>query len=138
MLTTKGILAVADAGFAGLTVPRVGIFTNDFTPTKASVYADFDLAVYTGYANVTPTISAVFITADGKVSVDLSDCAFLGPTADAGVDGYGWFLFDNVTHDVWACERFTDAPLSLQNLLDRVEVDAYLSVDGSTTSTVQN
>lgn len=138
MLTRAGKLAIADAGFAGLTIPRIGIFTNDFNPDEFSVYADFTLAVYTGYSNATVVLSPVFVTQSGKVSSDVGDATFLGPTAGAGVDAYGWFLFDNVTHDVWACGRFDPAPQSLQNLMDRLQVDEQLHIDGTDDSTVEN
>jgi hypothetical protein len=138
MMTKEGKLAVAALGVPGLTLPRIGIFSNNISPNENSVYADFTLATYTGYANVTPTVGAIFVSQAGDVSAPLSEAVFLGPTAGAGVDAYGWFLFDNVTHSVWACERFSAAPLSLQNLLDRLAVDIILQVNGSSVSDTEN
>lgn len=137
MLTTVGKLAIANAGVSGLTIPRVGLFTNDFAPNALSVYADFTLPTYTGYANHTAVPSAVFIPQGGDPSTALGEAVFLGPTAGAGTDVFGWFLFDNVTHAVFAFSRF-DESKSLQNLLDRLAVDIIVAVSGSESFDVEN
>lgn len=138
MITKVGKLALADAGFAGVTLPRFGLFTNDFEPNEDSVYADFTAPVYTGYSIATVTLSPVFVTQSDQISSDVSDATFLGPTAGAGTDVYGWLLYDNVTHDVFAAARFADGPKSLNNLLDRVQVDVTLHIDATDDVSVEN
>lgn len=137
IMTEVGDLALMAAGAAGLTVPRIGIFTNDYTPNRGSIYTNFTLATYTGYANVTPTISAPFVAQpEDAVAVAASDAVFTGPTAGAGVAAYGWFLFDNGTHDVFAAGRFDGAPLSLLNPLDRISVVLEIQMGNAVQQTV--
>ncbi len=131
LTTDAGDAALMAAGAPGLTTPRLDLFTA-ISPdlSKSSVWADFTIPVFTGYAGpVTVTVSAAYISSEtGLLSVDISDAVFNGPSAGAGVDVVGWVLHDTTgTPVVYAAGMF-DGPLSLQEALDRVTVDEKLGM----------
>ncbi len=125
-------LLVAASGFAGLLTPKIDLFTNDFLPLETSVLADFTLATYTGYVQGTGTLSAVYVSQpDNLVSVDALPVHFVGPTAGAGVDAFGWVMYDGTGPGIYAAGRFDTPPKGLVNLLDKVSVAIELHLAGS-------
>lgn len=122
---------IAAGGFAGLLTPRIDLIAAiSVQPNKLSVWADLTIAAYTGYAGpLTPTISAAYISrANGRVSVDLSDTVFNGPSAGAGVDVIGWVFHDTTATPIVYAVGLFDGPLALQVALDRVTVDETLGM----------
>ncbi len=139
IMTRAAELAIAALGFPGLTLPHMDLFSNDLTPNKNSVWADFTIPTYTGYAQVSTALSAVYVSQPSNiVTVDVAEASFIGPTAGAGTDVYGWVLSDGTTHAVWAAGRFGDAPLSENNILDKVSVDASLMIVGTAESVTES
>jgi hypothetical protein len=122
---------VAASGFPGLATPRIDLITAaGVPPNKRSVWADFTIAAFTGYAGpLTPTVSAVYIPQSTLlVSVDLSDCVFNGPSAGAGVDVIGLIFHDTTATPVVYAVILFDGPLGLQIPTDRVTVDETLGL----------
>lgn len=101
----------------GYDTPFVDLFTNDVTPTPASVLTDFTLAAYTGYTQGhvagwgTPHVNE-----DGtRANVDATTVIqFTGPAAGGGPTVYGYLLRDDTAmgNPLWRAYRFA-SPLSL-------------------------
>jgi len=134
-------MLLAAGGFAGLVTPKIDLFVaNSVAPSKLSVFADFTIATYTGYAGpIALTESAVYIPHGQGPSVDLSDAIFNGPTAGAGTDVIGAVVWNGVvlTPVVYAVILF-DGPLGLQLATDRVSIDETLSIAPTVGFSVSN
>lgn len=132
---------VAAGGVAGLATPRLDLVTAFANPpSKVSVWSDFTIPTYTGYAGpITVTLSAVYISnATQLVSTDVSDAVFNGPTSGAGATVVGWVLHDTTaTPVVYACGTF-DGPLSLLLPTDRVTVDETIGLGTAVSFNVSN
>lgn len=93
------------------------LFQNNFTPDRNSVDADFDVADFGGYANITiATFNDPFMDILGRAIT-------LAPTQVFAASGvapsnliYGWY-FRNVAGDVILAERFA-SPISMAAITD--------------------
>jgi hypothetical protein len=90
---------------------RVKLYTNDFTPDRDSVLADFtEKDVANGYAAI--DVPAADFVLDGVVAhkgVLMALPITFTPTNDGGVNIYGYFVTSLDDADLLACARF-DAP----------------------------
>jgi hypothetical protein len=138
--TYAGDLLMAATGIAGLTNPRIDLFTAQANPSsKNSVWSDFTIATYTGYATVTPTIGTVYISREtGLVSVDVSDAVFPGPSSGSGVSTLGWVLHDTTATPVVYASGTWDGPLAEQLPTDRIVVDETIGLSSAVVFHVDN
>lgn len=110
----NGLLDVLDAFIAWMATGtwRCALYTNDITPTKNTVYADFTASTvpgldfqtmpYTGWA------AAVIDTNQGLI--EYSPPLVFQPTTMSGLpeDCYGWFFYRTTGPKLKTCERFTE------------------------------
>jgi hypothetical protein len=95
----------------------VHLYKNNFTPTAASVLADFTEATFTGYAavQVNSKFASVYKVIDGEYQTDSSAFTF-NCTGGSSQDAYGWYLtfYDGVATTVRKSGKFT-TPLTFVN-----------------------
>jgi len=94
------------------------LFQNDFEPAKDSVFADFEVCDYTGYATKVPTWSAPSIGDDGLVET-LGTMSEWRPTGTAITNlVYGIVVKKAVTFEYLFAARFDAAPLPMASAMD--------------------
>lgn len=89
------------------------LYTNDITPDRATVLADFTEAAFTGYAAV--TVEAADFTIDGvSAHVGYIQAPPITFTNGSGVDqdAYGYYVTDAGSTEVLAAGRFDAAPVT--------------------------
>jgi hypothetical protein len=92
----------------------IRLFQNDFTPSADSILADFTIATFTGYLNVTLTAwSAPYLNSAGNGAI-LSPLAQFNAASPYTIGNlvYGYFILD-AAGDLVLGGRFTDAPISM-------------------------
>lgn len=109
----KKLLKDTDAGTIEFII---GLFSNNFTPLKASVLADITPATFTGYSPVTAARSVwtdPITVADGSAQ-STYDTTFLQWIPTSGTqDIYGWYITDPDANYLIAAERFATAPITI-------------------------
>lgn len=92
---------------------RVGLYTDDITPDKDSVYDDFTESTVTGLTpqdlDYTNWSAAVIDTAQGLIEYDPP--LLYQPTTMSGLpeDIYGWIFYKvGSPNKLWAAERFAE------------------------------
>lgn len=92
----------------------VRLFKNNFTPTPASVFADFTECDFIGYAavQINSKFGTPYKVIDGKYQTDSSAFTFT-QTSGSAQTAYGWYLtwYDGVTTTVRKSGVFV-SPLS--------------------------
>jgi hypothetical protein len=126
IVTKAGMEAIGTAGWAGLTNPRVDLFTAYSGLLDANtVWTQLTIAAFTGYAGpITVTISAQYVSQPSNLpAVDISDAIFNGPSSGSGVNVIGMVFHDTTATPVVYAVALFDGPASLNVPLDRVSVD---------------
>jgi hypothetical protein len=89
----------------------LGVFSNNYTPTPASVWADLTEATFSGYGriNLAGLWGSSGAIMDGEYKSDLPAQTFTGTGSSQTV--YGWFVIDATPH-LWLAQNFP-APISV-------------------------
>ncbi len=87
-------------GFIAVTF-QLRLYQNNYTPIKSSVFADFTIATFSGYASQTVTFGGGTVTSNisSAVAGALTFTRSIGATNNTI---YGWFMVDSVNSKVYA------------------------------------
>lgn len=129
-ILSGAISATSAAGI--LSTSKLNLFTNNFTPTGASVLADFTLASYTGYSQKSVSWGTVFDEGDGSWSVTSNAVhEFTGPTSGAGVTAYGYVVTDGATPQKVLWSELLAASKTLTTTTDAVNVVPGININNA-------
>ncbi len=99
----------------------IDLFTNNATPTTASVIGDFTIATYTGYAQQSFGTSTVGSVSGNNITLATAQKTF-AVTATAGSNQvYGYILKDG-SGNLIAAEKFSGGPYNMQTLGDTLKL----------------
>lgn len=102
---------------------KARLYKNDFSPTPASVLADFTEATYSGYAaqEISP-MSEPEETPSGKVRSQSAELTFSHNGGVTGNQIYGYFVTLETIDGtkLWFGGRYEGAPLAMQSATDEI------------------
>ena len=112
--------------------PTIRLFKNDYTPTPASLIADFTEADFTGYDPVSATGTLFESVADDRFERQHGVAVFAHTGVGAAQTIYGWYATGTVNdpasgaqlgskNEVMACERFA-MPIVLEDAGDSIRI----------------
>lgn len=102
------------AGYNAIPV-EVGLFVNNITPDRTTIFSDLTEAVWTSYTrfNVDDWAPAAVAAHLGLLVASPKIWTFDGSVSDPSI--YGYFVQDNAGHLLW-CQRDPSAPVVLSLL----------------------
>jgi len=104
------------------------LFTNNVTPGETDTTATFTEAAGNGYAAITVTGSAAWtIVAGGNATASHSIKTFTFTGALGNV--YGYYITTNGNNNLAWAERFSGAPINIQNNGDKINITVKLECD---------
>lgn len=98
-------------GSTDFTGAKLGLYSNDLSPTPGNVLADFTPCIYSGYAAKTVTWSPAFYDGNG-VAVSSSGELLFAQSGATNDQCYGAFLTDSAGTKLLASGRLDDTPFS--------------------------
>lgn len=111
-------------------VYRIDLYDNDVVPTVDSVWADFDIASFAGYAPQDITFGTPFWDAVLQKAVTDASVAFFAPSSDLGSPYtiYGYKIWAAGGAHLLHAQRF-DTPLAIQYPSDAFGIAVRLTLD---------
>ena len=97
----------------------LGIFTNNITPTNATVLSDLTEATFVGYARQALVLSVPGRDQNGNIGCFSTRLIWQETTTPVTVQCFGVFLVDSTGLILYGVELF-GAPITLNNLLDYI------------------
>lgn len=103
---------------------RVILFTNDLTPSAATVFADLDEADFSGYSRVEPSWGSVSTGGDGRAVMTAAPAVFTHDGGGTANDIYGYAHIDAApgNESIIAIERLPSPPEVMEDLGDTITV----------------
>jgi hypothetical protein len=101
----------------------IRLFTNNITPSDASVVGDFTEATWSGYGSIQLTAAnwaAVSVSAHVATAAYTVTIAFTRTVTGSAASNYGWYVTDAGKTKVFAAARFLSAPLTVTAAGDAV------------------
>jgi len=129
--TQKMILDnLADAIAGALADATLDLYQNNvvFDPVN-SLIGDFDIADYTGYAQVDLTWAAASVADDGSVETQSNQATFR-PTGTVATNNIYGYIVRNVGGDLIGGGYFDGAPLPMQSALDVIKMTVVYRPSG--------
>lgn len=127
-------LAVVSSGnFNGeLSAAKIGVFTNNVTPTQNTLYADLTKPTYTGYADQTATFATPTRRATGGFNTISAQLKFQMPDAVNPTLIYGTYITDGAgSPALLGVEVIPGGPITLADALDALYAVMMVSIGGS-------
>jgi len=118
VLCNQGEVQILTGFFAGSMTLR--LFTNDYTPVKASTEANLTEATGNGYATKTLTGGSWTITPGTPTSAAYAQQTF-GFTGALG-NVYGYYVTRDTDGKLMFAERFSNGPYNVQQNGDQIKV----------------
>ena len=118
-------------GKSGYTVRTLilKLYKNDITPAQTDVVGAYTEATFSGYAAV-PLASGDWTLSGTTPSQAVAGLQnFTSDMDQAAQDIYGYYLVSDTDDELIAAERFSNAPLVIQNNLDQIGVSAKITLD---------
>ena len=99
-----------------LHTPFLGLFTNNFTPTYATVVGDGGLTIptYTGYALTACTLLTAYLDSDGTFTIQGQLTEFASPADNTGQIIYGYFVMTASSSGTYLGAELFPTPFSQQ------------------------
>jgi len=97
------------------------LYKNNVTPDEDSVFADFDEANFSGYAEEVPAFGAASIVGHKGKIVDGAAREFIHNGGATANTIYGYYVVDDATSKVLWAERFS-APQAVANNGDKITI----------------
>lgn len=105
------------------------LYKSNTTPAEADTLATYTEADFTGYTNIT-LVSADWTIAAGAPSTATGAAQTFTSTANQAAQNiYGYFLKTATDNELIAAERFTTAPIVIQNDGDSIQITPFGSQD---------
>lgn len=117
-----------DTLLAGNTSLR--LFQNNFTPANASVLADFTVADFTGYANITLTGGSWTTTPGDPSTASYTQQTFTRSATGAVQTIYGYYIVNTAGTKVWFYEKFSTAQ-SVTSANDVIRITPRIALQDS-------
>lgn len=97
------------------------LYTNNVTPTLATVLGDFTEAAWAGYAEINVPVADFTLTGVSAHigSITALPIAFLNGTVSP-VTVYGYYITDSTDTFLVGCARFDGAPVSIASLASQL------------------
>ena len=123
------VAAMLAAEVAGLTTPKLGLYTSGITPLPTTPLSAFTAPTGTWYAAATPTFGRPFENPDGSVSMQIIVGQFNYTGASASETVNGWYLWDDgVSPKLLVAAGALPTPVTMAGLLDSVLPDARMTI----------
>jgi hypothetical protein len=108
---------------------RVRLFKNDITPSASDGLGDYTEADFSGYSAVTVTQGSASVVS-GKAQNVLSPSAVFSHD-DGGTDNniYGFYVTDATPSTLYYAERFSGAPIAMDDDGDSITVAVTFTLD---------
>ena len=104
------------------------LYSNNVTPSETDVAATYTETDFAGYAAVTLTGASWVITPGAPCSAAYAKQTFTSNTAQSKTL-YGYYLTRLTSGRIAWAERFSDAPITITNNLDKVDVTPTITAD---------
>lgn len=107
---------------------KVHLFTNNITPSEATVLADLTEATFPGYTTggvAITTWGAAYLDVDGNAIVDGNEVQFQPSDDTTPETAYGWYLTDGGGTDLLAVGIFVP-PIPLPDEFHAARVSPYV------------
>lgn len=95
MIPDEGKLKLSESQNSYLGGLKLGLFTNNFTITSATVLADLTQGAWTGYSPVNLTSWATAVMVGTRASKTSNITAQFDNTSGSPQTYYGWYLYDD-------------------------------------------
>lgn len=105
---------------------KLRLFQNNVTPGETDALATYTEATFTGYGEVTLTGSSWTITASPATYAQQT---FTSSAGSQNQTIYGYYYARTTGADLWAAERFTDAPYTIVNNGDAIKITPSITAD---------
>lgn len=103
------------------------LFTNNITPAEATVLGSFTEATGNGYARQTIAMADWSIVAGDPTYATATEKVFAFTGALGNV--YGYYIVGESSGNLYWCERFTNAPIAIQNNGDQIRITPKLGLE---------
>lgn len=124
-LALQSLADMLSAYCAGLTTPKIGLFTGAADPTPDTILADLPEPTGSWYAQVAAVFAQVFKNGDGSVEIHTQAQQFNYTGVDPAEVISGWFIAAGAVPKYITGKRL-DAPVSMGDLLS--SLIAYPSI----------
>ena len=101
----------------------VRIYTNNYTPTDATLLSDLTQATWSGYSAIALSAAnwgAVTVASHLASSPYTLTLAFTRSVTGTAVSNFGWYITDSGNSLLYAAARFATAPLVVTNAGDAI------------------
>lgn len=99
---------------------RVHLFQNDHTPSDGDDLEDYEEADFNGYESTTPSQSNSTIVDDKATRVLYPASVFVHSGGGDPNDIYGFYVTDHANTVLYYAERFSGAPIVMENNGDSI------------------
>lgn len=117
--------------FVNKSVPEnliLKLFKNDYTPVEGSIAADFTVADFTGYANIT-LVGANWVITEGAPSEATYAQQSFTASAVGSQSVYGYMLVRATSGRIAYAERFSGGPFVISASGDSIKVTPKVTLD---------
>jgi hypothetical protein len=120
-------MAAAALGKTNMTALTLRLYSNNYTPTEASVAADFTEVAGGGYAAIALVAANWTVATAAGVTTAVQPEQIFNFTGDA-TDPYGYYITRADGTVLWA-ERFSDGPYPITTAGDQVKITPQITFD---------
>lgn len=130
VISKQTLLDIVTSFTSGGSAFKLRLFSNNFTPTLNSVYADFTECTFTGYASITISLFDPAGWYSQGAAVQYANPTGVFSTASPYTVGevvYGWYISEGVS-PLFICGGLFATPIPMVGLGDQIIVNAPLGI----------
>ena len=130
LLVPNSAEAIILANFLNKTAPqdlRLKLYSSDTTPSETDTEATYTETTGGGYVQQALTASSWTVTPGNPTTAAYPEATFTFTGAAGNV--YGYYVVQSISGALMWAERFTNAPLNIQNNGDEIRVTPQITLE---------